>query len=197
MADEYYWLQEEGGLLETESGERLLLNSGPEIRRVAIGSDFTVSDVPSGTCTPDDLLTLVDDHSWSGVGRVSLDGHSAVNATLTLQAQVEARPVASLTLGSRPEQWAWRVTGWQLDLRTSDLTQQVMQLALVGGGPLCLVAQLENQATSQLQAINITAHVVILPAQSQELLPERTGFYKQQLTGQVIGAPQIEQEFQA
>lgn len=195
MTDEHYWLQEDGDLLTTEEGERLLLNSGPEIRTVAVGSDFTISSLPSGTCTPDDLLQLADDHSWVGSGLVALGNQAAINATLQLQAQVDAKPVASLTLGSRPQQWAWRVTGWTLTLHTSDLTPQVMQLSLTGGGPLCLQAQLTNQADSQLQAIKIAAQVVILPAGDLEPLPDSQTFAKQRLIGPVIGLPTIEQEF--
>jgi len=195
MTNENYWLQEDGGLLTTEDGQRLLLNSGPEIRPLVIGSDFSISKPPSGACSANDLLKLADDHSWIGSGLVALGGLPAINATLQLQAQVDAKPIASLTLGSRPQQWAWRVTGWTLNLNTSDLTPQIMQLALSGGGPLCLQAQLTNQAESQLQAINIAAQVVILPADDLELLLNSHAFAQQRLTGQVIGSPAIEQEF--
>lgn len=191
MAD--HLIQEDGELTGTDDGY-LFLNDGPETRPVIVGEDYTVSQPPSGACDSEAILTLAEDHSWLGYGLVSIDGQPAVNATLSLRPTVEAKPVSSLTLGVRPTQWAWRVTGWNVDLQTSDLTAQILQLAMAGAGPLCLQARLENSANSQLGAITVMAQVVWLPSQEKNLLSDN-GFYQQRLSGRVAGVPAITQEF--
>lgn len=190
---EQYWLDEEAGLLTTQSEDDLLLNSGPRTTSVSTGDDFTVSDLPSGICQPSDITQLEKDYSWLGHGLVSLDGAPAINASLQIEARVEASPIASLVLGARPKQWAWRVTGWSLELSVSDLTPQIMALA-TQGGLICINAQVKNQASSQLLAINITATAVITPSESLSVLSKSSSFESTVLVGQIIGAPTITQE---
>lgn len=193
---EQYWLEEDGGINATESGDSLLINGGHEVRPVPLGSDYTISPVFSGVCAADDIIALAEDHSWIGSGLISLDGDPAINASLSLLAQVDAQPVAKLVLGSRPDQWAWRVRGWSLKLETSDLTPQVLALAMAGGG-VCINARLTNQANSQLLGLRINARAVVLPVDQLDALSSGGTFKNLTLTGQVIGTPQIDQELAA
>lgn len=187
------WLAESGDAVVTEDGLWLYLDSEACAQKVVFPDGIYVTPEVSGVCAPDKISTLAQDHSWIGMGLVSLDGQPAINAQLSIKPDLQAQPVPSLVWGQRPQQWAWRIRGWSIDLKTSDLTPQVLALASAGGGPLCLRAELVNAAHNRFKSIRLSAQVVVLPADEMQLLAS-DDFKELQLTAQVIGLPQLIQE---
>ena len=189
-----YWLSESGEILSTEDGENLVLHTGPETRPVVIGDAYTVTPL-AGQCEPWEIEQVVADHSWLGAGLVSLDGEPAINATIRLRSQVEAQPVAPLALGTNPEQWAWRVQGWMVEIQTSDITPQVMDAALSGAGPVCLAVRLQNEGSGQFRGLSVSVMVVIPPVDSLDLIADNR-FTEITLTGHTIGSPAVIQDLE-
>lgn len=179
--------QEDGQLTGTDDGY-LFINDGPETASYTPDTAFVISE--AGVCTLAPVTQGGGDYSWLGAGKIALDGQPAINGRVRLEPVSEQVLVAPLLLGAMPAKAARRIRGYNLTLNTSDLSPQVLSLAL-SGGTVCLQADLENEAQSKALGLRIAATVSFNAA---PLDPTQDEYTRIELTGSVLELPQIEQE---
>lgn len=180
-------MQQDGALVGIDDGY-LFINDGPETITYQPEAGFAVDEAT--TCRLAPITETGGDHSWLGAGKIALNGLPALNGRLKLEPITELQPVAPLVLGGMPTHYARRVLGYTLTLTASDLSLEVLALA-VSGGVACLTAELHNMARSRATALRIAATVSFSAA---PIDPTRDDYTHVDLAGRVIGTPQIEQE---